>query len=94
MAEDKPTPIFVEDAVDATLPAKANYEECAETNLSADTALLRKLDIHVLPPVLVLYLFTFLDRTNIGNARIQGMVEDLDMHGYDYNTALMVFFIP
>lgn len=29
-----------------------------------------------------------------GNAKIQGMIEDLDMTGHDYNTALFIFFIP
>lgn len=29
-----------------------------------------------------------------GNAKIQGMIEDLDMTGHDYNIALFVFFIP
>lgn len=33
-------------------------------------------------------------RTNIGNAKIQGMTEDLKMKNQDYNIALFVFFIP
>lgn len=36
----------------------------------------------------------YLDRSNIGNARIAGMYEDLDLHGMRYNTALTVFFVP
>jgi hypothetical protein len=35
----------------------------------------------------------FLDRTNIGNAKIQGMTESLNMSGHDYNVALFTFFI-
>jgi hypothetical protein len=35
----------------------------------------------------------FLDRTNIGNAKIQGMTDDLNMTGDDYNVALFTFFI-
>jgi len=35
----------------------------------------------------------FLDRTNVGNAKIQGMTEDLNMTGDDYNVALFTFFI-
>lgn len=31
---------------------------------------------------------------SIGNAKIQGMIEDLNMTGHDYNIALFVFFIP
>lgn len=60
----------------------------------AEKKLLRKLDIHVLPPLFVLFLLAFLDRTNIGNAKIQGLTKDLNMEGSDYNIALFVFFIP
>lgn len=60
----------------------------------AEKKLLRKLDIHVLPPLTVLFLLAFLDRTNIGNAKIQGLTKDLKMVGPDYNIALFVFFVP
>jgi len=60
----------------------------------AEKKLLLKCDLRVLPPLFVLFLLAFLDRTNIGNARIQGLTKDLDMHGTDYNIALFVFFIP
>ena len=36
----------------------------------------------------------FIDRSNIGNARIAGMYKDLDLHGLQYNIALTVFFPP
>ncbi|KAL8809274.1 MAG: hypothetical protein Q9200_003564 [Gallowayella weberi] len=55
---------------------------------------LRKCDLRVLPFLSILYLFAFLDRVNIGNARIQGLEKDLNMSGHDYNIALQVFFIP
>lgn len=56
--------------------------------------LLRKIDLHLLPPLFVLFLMAFLDRTNIGNAKIQGLTVDLNMEKTDYNIALFVFFIP
>ena len=60
----------------------------------AERKLLRKLDIHVLPMISVLYMLAFVDRINIGNAKIQGLDQDLNMTGTDYNVALFVFFIP
>jgi fucose permease len=60
----------------------------------AEKKLLRKCDVHVLPPLTILFLMAFLDRTNIGNAKIQGLTEDLHMKAQDYNIALFVFFIP
>jgi len=53
----------------------------------------RTLDFHLLPFVSLLYLMSFLDRSNIGNARIAGMAKDLHLVGLRYNTAAAVFFI-
>lgn len=38
-------------------------------------------------------LHQFLDRANIGNARIQGMAVDLDLTGLRFNWALSIFYI-
>ena len=67
----------------------------------AEKKLLRKLDLRIVPGVWLLYMLAFLDRTNIGpftipttsialadgpgNAKIQGMTEDLNMTGQDYS---------
>lgn len=67
----------------------------AETHSGVtEEKLMRKCDIHVVLPVTVLFVLSFLDRINIGNARIQGLEKDLHMKGNDYNVALLVFFIP
>ena len=60
----------------------------------AEKRLVRKCDLHVLPMISVLYLLAFIDRINIGNARIQGLEQDLGMQGNAYNIALFLFFIP
>ncbi|KAF6740917.1 phthalate transporter [Ephemerocybe angulata] len=52
------------------------------------------MDLHILPFVSVLYLLSFLDRANIGNAKIAGMAHDLHLDGLKYNTIAAVFFIP
>ncbi|KAF9073664.1 major facilitator superfamily domain-containing protein [Rhodocollybia butyracea] len=46
---------------------------------------LRKLDFHLMPIVILLYLLAFLDRGNVGNAKILGMVEDANLTGLRYN---------
>ncbi|KAK6070074.1 transporter C11D3.18C 6 [Seiridium cupressi] len=61
---------------------------------SVERKLVWKCDLHVLPPITALFFLSFMDRTNIGNARIQGMTGDLHMTGRDYNVALFIFFIP
>jgi fucose permease len=61
---------------------------------AAEKRLLWKLDLHVVPILTFLFLLAFLDRINIGNARLQGLEKDLGMSGHDYNIALFIFFIP
>lgn len=41
-----------------------------------------------------LYLMAYIDKTNIGNAKIEGLPEDLNMKGIQYNVAVAIFFIP
>ncbi|KAG7290262.1 hypothetical protein NEMBOFW57_000261 [Staphylotrichum longicolle] len=53
-----------------------------------------RIDMHLIPFVVILYLMAFLDRVNIANARAFGLEKDLDMHGTQYNTALVIFFVP
>ncbi|GKU02214.1 major facilitator superfamily transporter [Fusarium langsethiae] len=59
----------------------------------ATKRLLRKMDVKLLPFLALLYLLSFLDRTNIGNAKLAGLEEALGMTGkWDYNIAVAVFF--
>ncbi|CAK1361025.1 putative transporter [Cercospora beticola] len=57
-------------------------------------AVLRKVDWRLVPVLLILYLISFIDRANIGNAKIEGLLPDLNMSGTQYNIALAIFFIP
>lgn len=59
--------------------------EAAEIDPIAEKKLLRKIDLHLIPILWLLFLCAFIDRINIGNARIQGMEDDLGMRGSDYN---------
>lgn len=46
---------------------------------------LRKMDIRLIPMLALLYLLSFLDRGNIGNAKIEGLDTDLGLTGPQYN---------
>ncbi|KAI4250361.1 MAG: hypothetical protein L6R42_008736, partial [Xanthoria sp. 1 TBL-2021] len=59
----------------------------------AEKKLVRKLDLHIIPFIMLLYLFSFLDRVNIGNARLYGMEEDLGLMGNQYQTAVSILFV-
>ncbi|KAL6401045.1 putative major facilitator superfamily transporter [Ilyonectria robusta] len=47
----------------------------------------------IMPTVVLIYLFCFIDKANIGNARIAGLEADLNMTGLDYNATLSIFYI-
>ncbi|KAJ5884544.1 hypothetical protein N7504_012116 [Penicillium tannophilum] len=53
----------------------------------------RKLDMRVPTLMGFFYLLAFLDRSNIGNAKIAGMTEDLDLTGNRYAWLLTIFYI-
>ncbi|KAH5578436.1 hypothetical protein HBI24_162670 [Parastagonospora nodorum] len=59
----------------------------------AESRLRLKIDLMIVPTVAVLYLFCFIDRANIGNARLAGLEKDLGLTGYDYNAVLSIFYI-
>lgn len=54
--------------------------------------LVRRLDWKLIPILVVIYLASFLDRGNIGNARIEGLEADLGLSPQQYSWALSVFF--
>ncbi|RDB29892.1 hypothetical protein Hypma_014036 [Hypsizygus marmoreus] len=60
-----------------------------------EKALVRKLDRRILPIACFLYLFAYLDRSNLGNARLQGLTEDIlggDKTGALFDWINSVFF--
>ena len=59
-----------------------------------EKALLRKIDLRVIPMLFLLYLAAFLDRVNIGNALTLHMPQDLHLKGNESNVALTIFFVP
>jgi len=56
--------------------------------------IVRKFDWRILLLATVINLFSFIDRVNIGNARLLGLQKDLDLaKGYRFNIALMCLLI-
>ncbi|GAB7325405.1 hypothetical protein MBLNU13_g09434t2 [Cladosporium sp. NU13] len=76
---------YVEEA-EETEPASADRK-------AEEKALVRKIDITLLPCIWIMYLLSYMDRTNIGNAKVAGMTDDLGMDSNQYSIALIVFFI-
>lgn len=62
-----------------------------------DRKLVRRLDLILIPWLCLLYLMAFLDRTNIGNAKIAGLTkaapDGIGVSTQQYNSSLTIFFV-
>ncbi|KAF7289118.1 Transporter C1683 12 [Mycena chlorophos] len=67
--------------------------DTSDAAVHLDPRVRRKVDLRIVPLVTITYLCCFLDRSNLGNARIAGMAEDLDLVGMRYQIAASAFFI-
>ncbi|KAJ3899635.1 major facilitator superfamily domain-containing protein [Lentinula edodes] len=63
-------------------------------NPAMEARVWRKLDLRVLPVVAMFYFLSFLDRTNVANARVAGLQTDLKMTNKEYSIALTVTYVP
>lgn len=50
-----------------------------------EAAVIRKLDWRLLPFVFLLYMLAVLDRSNLGNAKLAGLEDAIDLKGWNYN---------
>ncbi|KAK0433430.1 MFS general substrate transporter [Armillaria borealis] len=73
---------------EATLPPPPAFAEEQEKKLW------RKIDLRLMPILSLMYLFSFLDRGNIGNAKLQGLTTQLHLDSNKYNIALTMYFVP
>lgn len=74
-------------------PGSSNLSNIYEVSETEEAHIRHKIDRHLVPLFTLLYLLSFLDRGNIGNAKIEGLAEDLDLHGNEYNLCLTIFFV-
>ncbi|KAB2104735.1 hypothetical protein AG0111_0g6499 [Alternaria gaisen] len=100
-ANEKGQAIYANDVSSSQISSPSDLDEYPdpdagksdEERARLDKALVWKMDKWLIPWLSLLYLLSFLDRTNIGNARVANMEPALKMGGRDYNVALTIFFI-
>ncbi|KAF2475581.1 MFS general substrate transporter [Lindgomyces ingoldianus] len=85
----------IEDLGEKKLSSDGEIEaNVVELNEAEARRILKKVDFRLVPLLSLLYLVAFIDRSNIGNAKIAGLTKDLHMVGLQYNTAVTLFFVP
>ncbi|KAI0322911.1 MFS general substrate transporter [Amylostereum chailletii] len=103
MDSEKPNSAYGRDNDDKNLDSKVAYVENAERNddahdlvrIAEERRLVRKLDLRILPIACLMYLFAYLDRSNLGNARLLGLEDDAlggDPSGKKFDWVNSVFF--
>jgi hypothetical protein len=68
--------------------------ESYDDDPKAARRLLTKCDIRLIPILGCLYLVSFLDRSNIANARLFGLEASLHMPPTGFSTCLWIFYLP
>lgn len=80
-----------------TAIAYGHNEEDAQFMASFDEKkkkqMYRKVDWRLIPMLAFLYLVAYIDRANLGNAKIEGIDTDLGIVGSQWNVCVSVFFI-
>ncbi|EAW17245.1 allantoate permease family MFS transporter [Aspergillus fischeri NRRL 181] len=96
---EKPTTMGVEHVAETQTPVSSvsekhshDAEQIPHFTPEQEKRVLRKMDLRLIPMLSILYLLAFLDRGNIGNAKIEGLVEDLGLTSQEYSWCLTVFF--
>jgi hypothetical protein len=52
-----------------------------------------KLDLRIMPPVVLMYILNYLDRQNIASAKLATLVEDLNLSSVQYQTCVSLLFV-
>ncbi|KAH8674464.1 putative MFS transporter [Tricladium varicosporioides] len=58
-----------------------------------EIALVRKLDLYMMPILWLMYFLNFLDRNAMVNAKLNGLTKDLHLKGTQYNTLVSILFV-
>uniref|UniRef100_A0A0W0GCX9 Major facilitator superfamily (MFS) profile domain-containing protein n=1 Tax=Moniliophthora roreri TaxID=221103 RepID=A0A0W0GCX9_MONRR len=61
--------------------------------IAAERRLVRKLDMRVLPTIIVIYIMNYIDRNGITTARLQGLEEDLHLSDIQYSAVLSILYV-
>lgn len=62
-----------------------------EFSKETEARLVKRIDRRILPLVVIIYLFNYLDRNSITQARLYGLQKDTHVKGAEYQTAISIF---
>ncbi|KAF3037595.1 hypothetical protein E8E11_006139 [Didymella keratinophila] len=59
---------------------------------AASKRLLRKIDLHIMPLICIVYFLQYIDKTAISYASVTGIIQDTGLHGNQFNWVASIFF--
>lgn len=65
----------------------------AEQRIEFEDNLRRKIDIRLLPMIILMYIMNYLDRNNIAAVRLAGLQDELDLSSVQYQTTVSILFV-
>ncbi|KAK1972507.1 MFS general substrate transporter [Colletotrichum sublineola] len=68
-------------------------ELSADELMALEKGLIRKLDMRMLPTMILMYIMNYLDRNAIGAARLGGLEIDLALKGNQFQTCVSILFV-
>ncbi|PNP77094.1 hypothetical protein FNYG_09563 [Fusarium nygamai] len=98
MADNKPTSapadeIELVNRQEQEAMPNAYHDVSGEYPTKKRKKVLLKMDLHIIPLLMILYLLSYIDRANIGNAKIEGIEADLGLTPKQYQITLSIFFV-
>ncbi|KAK4496249.1 hypothetical protein PRZ48_012229 [Zasmidium cellare] len=91
--DDKPVTEFHESPVAEDARSQLGFDGLSyDETRKVEKRLLRKIDLHLIVPLFFLFCMNILDRSNVSNAKLGGLKEDLGLTETQYQTAVAVMF--
>ncbi|PIG86561.1 pantothenate transporter [Aspergillus arachidicola] len=84
--------VYVPDAAYRRMPESLRNLSEDELN-TLNQKIVRKVDFLVLPTIGILYILNYVDRQNLAAAKLQGIMEDLNMTTQQFATAVSILFV-
>lgn len=63
-----------------------------EERIAVEKKLVRRIDLTLLPILMVMYILNYLDRNNIAAAKLYGIQKDTNLVGAEYQTVVSILF--
>jgi hypothetical protein len=71
---------------------KASSRSHQPVDPETNRRLLRRIDLHIMPLICIVYFLQYIDKTAISYASVTGILESTNLHGNQFNWVASIFF--